>query len=159
MSQRVRHDWVTELNWTYFIKHFWLDYCGKIKSTFQYSASLVVQLVNNLQCGRPGFKLWVGTIPWRREQLPIPVFWPAEFQGLCNNGVTKSWTWLSDFHFPISIFSRTFNEVLHFNFWMLDNSDLIFLMFTLFSLWFPYKHLISVTLVHLPSKPYVPFFF
>ena len=50
----------------------------------QYSwASFVVQLVNiGLQCGRPGFNLWVGSIPWRRERLPTPVFWPGEFQGL-----------------------------------------------------------------------------
>ena len=32
-----------------------------------------------LQCGRPGFDLWVGKIPWRRERLPTPVFWPGEF--------------------------------------------------------------------------------
>ena len=30
----------------------------------------------------PGFDLWVGTIPWRRERLPTPVFWPGEFHGL-----------------------------------------------------------------------------
>ena len=24
----------------------------------------------------------VGKIPWRRELLPIPVFWPGEFHGL-----------------------------------------------------------------------------
>ena len=35
-----------------------------------------------LQCGRPGFDPWVGKIPWRREQLPTPVFWPGEFRGL-----------------------------------------------------------------------------
>ena len=35
-----------------------------------------------LQCGRPGFDLWVGKIPGRREQLPTPVFWPGEFHGL-----------------------------------------------------------------------------
>ena len=34
---------------------------------------------NHLQCGRPGFDLWVGKIPWRRERLPTPVFWPGEF--------------------------------------------------------------------------------
>ena len=59
----------------------------------QYSwASLVAQLVNNLpgkeestgkesgkECGRPGFDPWVGKIPWRREKLPTPVFWPGEF--------------------------------------------------------------------------------
>ena len=37
---------------------------------------------NCLQCGRPGFDPWVGKIPWRRERLPTPVFWPGEFYGL-----------------------------------------------------------------------------
>ena len=27
------------------------------------------------------FNPWVGKIPWRREQLPSPVFWPGEFHG------------------------------------------------------------------------------
>ena len=36
----------------------------------------------HLQCGRPGFDPWVGNIPWRRERLPTPVFWPREFHGL-----------------------------------------------------------------------------
>ena len=30
------------------------------------------------QCGRPGFGLWVGKIPWRRAWLPTPVFLPGE---------------------------------------------------------------------------------
>ena len=30
---------------------------------------------------RPGFDPWVGKIPWRREQLPTPVFLPGEFHG------------------------------------------------------------------------------
>ena len=34
------------------------------------------------ECGRPGFDPWVGKIPWRRERLPTPVFWPGEFLGL-----------------------------------------------------------------------------
>ena len=25
---------------------------------------------------------WVGKIPWRRERLPTPLFWPREFHGL-----------------------------------------------------------------------------
>ena len=29
-----------------------------------------------------GFNPWVGKIPWRREKLPTPVFWPGEFHGL-----------------------------------------------------------------------------
>ena len=36
-------------------------------------ASLAAQL----QCGRPGFDSWVGMIPWRRERLPTPEFWPG----------------------------------------------------------------------------------
>ena len=50
----------------------------------QYSwASLVAQLVKNPPAmQRPGFNPWVGKIPWKREQLPTPVFWPREFHGL-----------------------------------------------------------------------------
>ena len=43
----------------------------------QYSwASLVAQLVKNLP------ETWVGKIPWRRERIPTPLFWPREFHGL-----------------------------------------------------------------------------
>ena len=45
-------------------------------------AYLVAQLVIRLQCGRPGFDPWVVKIPWRRERLPTPVFWPGAFHGL-----------------------------------------------------------------------------
>ena len=55
----------------------------------QYSwASLEAQLVKNPPAMRvdlwvdPRFRLWVGNIPWRRERLPTPVFWPGEFHGL-----------------------------------------------------------------------------
>ena len=41
-------------------------------------ASLVAQLVKNLPAMR---ETWVGKIPWRREWLPTPVFWPGEFLG------------------------------------------------------------------------------
>ena len=27
-------------------------------------------------------EIWVGKIPWKRERLPTPVFWPGEFHGL-----------------------------------------------------------------------------
>ena len=36
----------------------------------------------HLQCRRLGFNPWVGKMPWRRERLPTPVFWPGEFHGL-----------------------------------------------------------------------------
>ena len=50
----------------------------------QYSwASLVAQLVKNLLAMQETWvRTWVGKIPWRRERLPIPVFWPGEFHGL-----------------------------------------------------------------------------
>ena len=49
-------------------------------------ASLVAQPVKNPSAmqERPGFNPWVWKIPWRREQLPTPVFWPGEFHGLYN---------------------------------------------------------------------------
>ena len=56
----------------------------EIGHPLQYSwASLVAQLLSShLQCRRPGFDPWVWKIPWQREVLPTPVFWPGEFQGL-----------------------------------------------------------------------------
>ena len=54
----------------------------------------------NGKCGRPGFNLWVGKIPWRREQRPTPVFWPGDFmdytgsQRIGHNWVTFTFTYL-----------------------------------------------------------------
>ena len=45
-----------------------------------------------LQCGRPGLNPWVGKMPWRRERLPTPVFWPGEFHGLSPRGCRESYT-------------------------------------------------------------------
>ena len=42
-------------------------------------ASLVAEMVKNLPAVQES---WVGRIPWRRERLPTPVFWPGEFHGL-----------------------------------------------------------------------------
>ena len=33
----------------------------------------------------------VGNISWGRERLPIPVFWPEEFHGLCSPWGHKEW--------------------------------------------------------------------
>ena len=44
-----------------------------------YWASLVAQLVKNLSAME---ETWVGKIPWRRERLPTPLFWPGEFHVL-----------------------------------------------------------------------------
>ena len=43
----------------------------------------MAQLVKNLPAMRETwFDPWVGKIPWRRERLPTPIFWPGEFHGL-----------------------------------------------------------------------------
>ena len=57
---------------------------GWIAYPLQYSwGPLVAQLVKNLPAMQEtSVYPWVGKIPWRREWLPIPVFWPGEFHGL-----------------------------------------------------------------------------
>ena len=46
-------------------------------------ASLIAQLVKNPPAMQETwFDSWVGKIPWRRERLPTPVFWPGEFHEL-----------------------------------------------------------------------------
>ena len=66
----------------------------------QYSwAFLVAQMVkNHLQCWRSGFYPWVGKVPWRRERLPTPVFWPGEFHGLYSLWGRKELD-TTEFHF------------------------------------------------------------
>ena len=59
----------------------------------------IAQLVKNppaMQETR--FTSWVGKIPWRKERLPTPVFWPREFHGRVAR-VSKSQTQLSNIHF------------------------------------------------------------
>ena len=51
----------------------------------------------HLQCGIPGFDPWAVKIPWRKEWLPTPVFWPGESNGLVH-GISRSQTLLRDFH-------------------------------------------------------------
>ena len=47
----------------------------------------MTQLVKNPPAMRETWvDTWVGNIPWRKERLPVPVFWP---------GVTKRVTWTS----------------------------------------------------------------
>ena len=63
-------------------------------------ASLVAQLVKNPPTMQQTWVQFLGWDSWRREQLPIPGFWPGEFHGLyIVHGVTKSQTQLRDFHF------------------------------------------------------------
>ena len=66
---------------------------GKIRYTsHNFRASLTAQSVNNrLQCRRHWMDSWVRKIPWRRKQLPTPVFlgFPCDSAGqesACNAG-------------------------------------------------------------------------
>ena len=79
-------------------------------------ASPIAQLVKNLPAMR---ETWVWSlgweIPWRRERLPTPVFWPGESHGLCSLGSRKEsdmTEWLS-LHF---IFNGLLNmpNITHF---------------------------------------------
>ena len=45
----------------------------------------------HLQCRRHGFNPWVGKIPWRKERLPTPVFWPGEFHGVDSPWSSPGW--------------------------------------------------------------------
>ena len=70
----------------------------------QYSwASLVAQLVKNPPAMQ---ETWVEKIPWRRERLSTPIFWPGEFPGLYSPWGHKE----LDTTEPLSLF--TFNSVL-----------------------------------------------
>ena len=65
-----------------------------------------------LQCRRPGFNPWVGKIPWRRERLPTPLFWPREFHGLyspwgCRVRHDRAWI-----HTPHLDFRPTLQSIL-----------------------------------------------
>ena len=51
----------------------------------------------------------LGKIPWRREWLPTPVFWPGEFHGL----VLKSQTRLSKFHQKWSMSKKSFKKFVN----------------------------------------------
>ena len=66
-------------------------------------ASLIAQLVKNLPAMQ---ETWVWSLGWedalekgKAGVFSTPVFWPGEFPGSVDHGVTKTWTQLSDFHF------------------------------------------------------------
>ena len=56
---------------------------------------------------RPRFNPWVDKIPWRREELPTPVFWPGEFHGLYSSWglqrVRQDWATFTLFFFLYSM--------------------------------------------------------
>ena len=67
----------------------------------QYSwAFLVAQLVKYLPAMQETWVQSVGRFPWRKQQLPTPVFWPGDFCGLYGPwGYNESDMTEQNFHF------------------------------------------------------------
>ena len=99
-SQRVGHDWVTELNWTdtllkplhecactLSLKHLWFYCSGKycfrrdpqcFPGYHDGSARICLQGRRHRRCR---FDPWVGNIPWRRKQQPTLIFLSGKSHG------------------------------------------------------------------------------
>ena len=103
-SQRVGHDWATELNWTDSGLRLWvvfLNFIITIISKEQGFLGGYSGKEHSCQCRRHG--MWVqslvGKIPgWMAWQL-TPIFLPGESHEqknleVCNRGVTKTGTWV-----------------------------------------------------------------
>ena len=56
--------------------------CSEITCKYWKFYLLVFQITSKCEANR--FFHQVGKIPWRRERLPTPVFWPGESHGLYN---------------------------------------------------------------------------
>ena len=64
-------------------------------------------LIKEISVGN-GVSVSIGKIPWRREKLPTPVFWPGEFHGLYNLWSRKEWdmTERLSLHFSLPLCAR-----------------------------------------------------
>ena len=73
----------------------------RICSSIEVFASLMVQLVKNPPAMQ---ETWVWSLGQEDSlDLPTPIFWLGEFQGVYIHGIAKSWTWLSNFQFHFSV--------------------------------------------------------
>ena len=81
-SQLLTHRWPSQGRGVHMLNR-WVPVCACVPSL-----DIIIQ---SMQCGRPGFDPWVGKIPWRREMLPTPVFWPGESHGLYRPWGRKEW--------------------------------------------------------------------
>ena len=77
----------------------------------------MAQLVKNPPAmWRSGFNPCIGKIPWRRERLPTPVFWPREFHGLyspwgCQESDTTERLSLTQNHLTPSCFQIKYQDL------------------------------------------------
>ena len=83
-SQRVGHDWATELNWwlvmlIIFSCAYWpsVIFLGKMSIQVFCHFNWFIFWFWFLLCGDP----WVGKIPWRRKWQPTPVLLPGKSHG------------------------------------------------------------------------------
>ena len=90
------------VNWSIFAKNdswdfFLLEITFNLSVNFRYIAILMNFPGGSdgknicLQCGRPGFKPWVGKIPWRRKWQPTPVFLPGKSHGRMSLAGYSPW--------------------------------------------------------------------
>ena len=76
-------------------------------------ASLVAQLVKNPPTMQETWIQFLGKIPWRRERLPTPVFWPRELHGLYSpwdhkeSNTTERLNWTEKLYMKTSRAHRT----------------------------------------------------
>ena len=96
-SQRVRHDWETELNWNEELSVTGLPSWGFPGGSSDRGSSCQYR-----RHKRHVFHPWVREIPWRRAWQPIPLFLSGECHGqrslvACSpyHSATQSRTWLS----------------------------------------------------------------
>ena len=94
----------------------------------------MAQLIKNLPAMRETWiQSWVGKIPWRREWLPTPVFWPGEFHelyipwGCKESDTTKR---LSLFQFIQGKILRGTDTIAWLLTWTLDSRHFVTTTFT-----------------------------
>ena len=99
-SQRGRHNWVTELDWTFLHPFCSSHFVRPLRSLFRYASIYSDSAVKNLpamhETQEMWFNPWDRKIPWRRKWQPTLVFL---LENPMNRGVwwaTKSRTWLWD---------------------------------------------------------------
>ena len=91
----------------------------------------------HLQFRRPGFNPWIGKIPWRRERLPTPVFWPGEFhaQSMESLRVGHDWaTFTFTFRFLKEIMYSSTNTKCTLFYWI-ELLSVIFYLLSYFNGW------------------------
>ena len=116
----------------------WLNVSGYLVLLYLSKETVTQYSKVSLQCGRPGFDPWVVKIPWRRERLPTPVFWPGDFYGLYSPWGHRVGHYWVTFTFTAEVFGSGnvfVGRVLTMNLTFLEIKDYLNNLFTLCELW------------------------